>query len=174
MYGRTHRVLSVQQPWAWLIVEGYKPVENRTWVTHLRGWIGIHAAKTFDHEGYLWVKKAFPEISLPDYARFDRGGIVGRARLVDCVRSHGSRWFFGPYGFVFEDPEPMPLIPCRGLQGFFKPEIGASDFTQPGGRRRCRRQGCGRELSDAAALFGNGDCDHCALAAKSGRQEAYQ
>ena len=25
------RVISIRQPWAWLIVNGYKDVENRTW-----------------------------------------------------------------------------------------------------------------------------------------------
>jgi hypothetical protein len=29
--------LSVRQPWAWLIVNGYKDVENRSWTTHYRG-----------------------------------------------------------------------------------------------------------------------------------------
>lgn len=30
-------ILSIRQPWAWLIVNGYKDIENRTWPTHFRG-----------------------------------------------------------------------------------------------------------------------------------------
>jgi len=36
--------LSVRQPWAWLIVNGHKDVENRTWSTQHRGDILIHAS----------------------------------------------------------------------------------------------------------------------------------
>src|SRR5664280_3664302 len=36
------RILSVQQPWAWAIVEGHKRVENRTWTTPYRGPVLIH------------------------------------------------------------------------------------------------------------------------------------
>jgi hypothetical protein len=113
--------LSIQQPWAWLIVNGYKAVENRDWPTKMRGWIWIHAGKKIDAEGYQWVRENFPDIPLP--TGFDIGGIVGRARLVDCVTEMDSPWFFGRYGFVVEDAEPQPLAPCRGKLGFFRPEV---------------------------------------------------
>ncbi len=48
-----------------------------------------------------------------------RGGVVGLARIVDCVTEMDSRWFFGRYGFVLRDAMPLPLIPCRGQLGFF-------------------------------------------------------
>jgi hypothetical protein len=31
------KTLSVRQPYAWLIVAGFKPIENRTWRTTYRG-----------------------------------------------------------------------------------------------------------------------------------------
>ena len=34
---KTIPALSIQQPWAWFIVNGYKDVENRTWSTKFRG-----------------------------------------------------------------------------------------------------------------------------------------
>jgi hypothetical protein len=118
---RTGLALSIQQPWAWLIVNGHKPVENRDWSTNVRGWIGIHAGKKVDDEGWLWVRQNFPRIALPEH--FETGGIVGRARLVDCVRQYDSPWFFGDYGFVLADAQPLALIPCRGQLGFFRPAI---------------------------------------------------
>lgn len=117
--------LSIRQPWAWLIVHGHKDVENRSWYTHVRGPVLIHAGQTFDSEGYAWVRENFPDIPLPRMVEFDRGGIVGRATLVDCVGESGSPWFFGPFGFVFENATPLVLTPCRGRLGFFAaPEVG--------------------------------------------------
>jgi hypothetical protein len=40
--------LSVRQPWADLIMDGWKPVENRTWTTDYRGPVIIHAGKKWD------------------------------------------------------------------------------------------------------------------------------
>ncbi|HHY88739.1 MAG TPA: ASCH domain-containing protein, partial [Chloroflexi bacterium] len=42
------KALSVRQPWAWLIAQGYKTVENRTWATNYRGPLLIHAGKKPD------------------------------------------------------------------------------------------------------------------------------
>lgn len=113
------KALSIQQPWAWLIVNGYKDIENRSWPTNVRGEKLIHAGKKVDAEGYEWVRETFPEIPLPPIDALERGGIVGRARLVDCVTAMVSRWFFGPYGFVFKDAQPLPFRPVRGMLGFF-------------------------------------------------------
>lgn len=129
MSGRTGRTLSIQQPWAWLIVNGFKDVENRDWPTRIRGWVGVHAGKTFDAEGYEWVRREFPNVAfaMPQEGAsgFPRGGIVGRVRIVDCVEDMDSPWFAGRYGFVLRDAEPLPLIPCRGMLGFFRPQVTA-------------------------------------------------
>jgi hypothetical protein len=116
---KTGRCLSIQQPWAWLIVNGFKDIENRDWPTRLRGWIGIHAGKKIDREGEAFVSRTMPLITLPGV--YETGGIVGRARLVDCVQDSDSEWFFGAYGFVLRDAEPLPFTPCRGQLGFFTP-----------------------------------------------------
>lgn len=115
--GEGRAALSIQQPWAWLIVHGHKSVENRTWPTNYRGPLLIHAGKTFDHDGYEWVCDVFG-IAIP--TGLDVGGIVGHATLTACVREHPSPWFFGPFGFVLTDAAPMPLEPCRGQLGIFR------------------------------------------------------
>lgn len=122
MSERTGLALSIQQPWAWLIVNGYKDVENRTWSTPVRGVIGVHAGKKIDRDGLRHIRLHFPEIELPE--AFDTGGIVGRVEIVDCVKRHDSLWFCGPHAFVLANAEPLPLIPCRGMLGFFRPDIG--------------------------------------------------
>lgn len=38
------KALSIRQPWAWLIANGYKDIENRSWRTNYRGPVLIHAS----------------------------------------------------------------------------------------------------------------------------------
>lgn len=113
--------LSILQPWAWLIVHGHKDIENRTWPTNRRGDILIHAGKKWGRDQLADledIREVFPWIALPD--TFDLGGIVGAARIVDCVQQHGSPWFNGPHGFVLEGSRPAPrFVPFRGQLGFF-------------------------------------------------------
>jgi hypothetical protein len=117
------KALSIIQPWAWLIVNGYKDVENRDWPTRVRGRVWIHAGKKFDDEGYAFVAKNFPHIPLPSKASFRRGGVVGQATITDCVSGSASPWFFGDFGFVLADAKPVEFIPCAGALGFFSPAI---------------------------------------------------
>lgn len=112
--------LSIRQPYAWLIVQGIKPVENRTWATKFRGRVLIHAGVTYpkrDHRDDLeeWEAQGYPEVRESMI-----GGIVGEAVIVDCVRSHPSPFFFGPYGFVLEQAKAYDrIIPYGGRLGFF-------------------------------------------------------
>lgn len=114
------RALSIRQPWAWAILIG-KDVENRNWPTRYTGLFLIHASKTFDHEGYYWLLKNrdLLAVDIPHRDNFEMGGIVGKSNIVDCVDYHASPFFFGPWGFVLEDSEPLPFHPCRGRLGFF-------------------------------------------------------
>lgn len=114
------KALSILQPWAWLIANGYKQHENRTWDTKFRGEFLIHAGKGFDAEGYAWVRENFTEIPLPPKADFERGGIVGRATLFNVAKASSSPWFFGPFGFCIASAVPLPFTPCRGMLGFFE------------------------------------------------------
>ena len=61
MSERTGLALSIQQPWAWLIVNGFKDVENRDWPTKIRGIVGVHAGKKIDHGGIAIVRSEFPQ-----------------------------------------------------------------------------------------------------------------
>lgn len=114
------RALSILQPWAWLIVQGHKAVENRRWSTTYRGPFLVHAGKRWgreQREDLAFVREAFPEIELPD--TFKLGGIVGAARVVDCVSTMDDPWFFGPHGFVLADARHLPFIPYRGQLSWF-------------------------------------------------------
>lgn len=103
------KVLSVKQPWAWLITNGIKQVENRTWKTNHRGDLLIHACKEWDAindsndpgtvlqdltllaklHGYedvlnidTWPQQPNGAI---DLSEFRTGGIVGKCRVAACL-----------------------------------------------------------------------------------------
>lgn len=139
--------LSVRQPWTYCITHLGKRCENRTWTTRYRGPALLHAAKGMTREEYetvaFFVEYHYPELApagapdleLPAFDALARGGIVGRATLVDCVRSRGALppgksrawgdlhiqpWWQGPVGFILDDVEPVPFVPCKGALGLFE------------------------------------------------------
>ncbi|MBW1778033.1 MAG: ASCH domain-containing protein [Deltaproteobacteria bacterium] len=121
------KALSIRPPWSTLIVAGIKDVENRNWKTDIRGRIAIHSSKKWDHDGAEYIADKFPELrGFVEVSRHLRGHIVGTAFLVDCVTESSSKWFVGPYGFVFTDPVEFPRDKAptlRGQLGFFNVSI---------------------------------------------------
>jgi hypothetical protein len=140
------RALSIRQPWAWAILNAGKDIENRSWRTHYRGRICIHAGSAIQPRNLAEFKWILPDViawhhhaatstkeaktppptmeDLWPSQRFfidqPRGGIIGTAEIVDCVDHSDSPWFTGPYGFVLANVQPVPFIPVKGAQGMFK------------------------------------------------------
>lgn len=73
------KVLTIKQPWATLIMEGYKRFEFRSWQTKYRGDLLIHAGQGVDKEAINRLKKYLPE-ELP------KGKILGKVKLIDCIK----------------------------------------------------------------------------------------
>ena len=69
------KALTIKQPWASLIVNGYKKYEFRSWKTKYRGKILIHAGLTLEKNN------SYNKYDL-DYTK---GAIIGEAELVDCI-----------------------------------------------------------------------------------------
>jgi len=65
------------------------------------------------------ARKTNLDIPLPAFDDLERGGVIGRAQLVDCVTNHDSPWFAGKFGFVLQDAKPLPFLPYKGQLGFF-------------------------------------------------------
>lgn len=123
------KALSVNQPWAWLIVSGHKPVENRDWETKFRGPVLIHAGKKFDNDfdWSVWERV----IGAPIPTNPFMGGIVGMVEIVDCVTEHESPFFFGKFGFVLKNAKQLHNPrPCKGALGFFEPDYN-SRYKEP-------------------------------------------
>jgi hypothetical protein len=123
------KAISVQAPWWWYILHGYKDIENRDWYTSQRGAVWLHVGKWWKpseiaediadiHEAVMEPGIIVPP-RLSDLQPFC-GHIVGSVEIVDCVRQHNSRWFNGRFGFVLRNPVPLDTpIPFRGQLGFF-------------------------------------------------------
>ena len=115
--------LSIRQPWAWLILNGGKDIENRNWPTRFRGRFLIHAAKGMTRADYEEAGGIAVDIgiTLPPSEQLQRGGIVGEAEIVDCVTDSESPWFCGRFGFVLRNAMTLPFAPCLGALRFFLP-----------------------------------------------------
>lgn len=118
------RALSIRQPWAWLIVNGHKDIENRDWSTSYRGQVLIHAGKTMARRYYEDIATDLAlrfgdRITLPAYELLERGGVVGAATITGCVSASSSPWFQGEFGFVMADARPLPFHACNGMLGYF-------------------------------------------------------
>ena len=118
--------LSIRQPWASLIVAGYKEIENRSRRTKYRGPVLIHVSLRCDPSDAVKATTIATGCGVPLTSvlqmldKANRGGIIGVVDIVDCVDSFDSPYFFGPYGYVLENPRELPFTPCKGALGFFK------------------------------------------------------
>lgn len=116
--------LAIRQPYAWLVVNGIKDIENRSRRTHYRGRVLIHAGLNKD----LLVSDVLSELStragveIPQILK--TGGIIGVAEIVECERHHGSTWK-DPlcWGWVLARARPLPFRRCKGALGFFRPKL---------------------------------------------------
>lgn len=109
------KALTICQPYAELIMNGSKPIENRTWSTNYRGPLAIHAGKSKEWMG-----------DDDDPAAFVFGAVVGVVELYGCVQvaalpSHfmGHEHANGPYCWLLRNPvrlrTPEPFKGALGL-----------------------------------------------------------
>lgn len=87
------KALTVKQPWASLIVEEMKDIENRTWKTKFRGRILVHAGMKGDdfwgspHDSIIdeFIRKISKHGT--DWSNYAHGAIIGSVEIVDCVQN---------------------------------------------------------------------------------------
>ncbi len=71
------KVLTIKQPFASLIAEGYKEYEFRTWKTKYCGPLLIHAGLGVDKE----AMKRYEKLNL----NYPKGKIIAKVNLTDCI-----------------------------------------------------------------------------------------
>ena len=135
------KALSIRQPWAWLIVNGLKDIENRNWGDRYPGIAAakilirtgerflVHASKGMTRDEYedcldtcRHISRNHPFLTgtvFPAFDALERGGIVGSAQIVAIGMASSSPWFFGPIGLVIRDARPEPFREMKGALGFF-------------------------------------------------------
>jgi hypothetical protein len=61
------------------------------------------------------------------------GGIVGVAKIIDCVDASASSWWMGPYGLVIDRAHPLPFVRCPGTVAplFWTPPTEVIDQLRP-------------------------------------------
>jgi hypothetical protein len=106
------------------VIQGWKPIENRSWPTKVRGRVAIHAAQRAEDKGFFdFVREkglgAQVALDMATARSLPLSAVIGLVDIIDCVTSSSSLWFEGPFGFVLVNPRPLRPIPCRGALQIF-------------------------------------------------------
>ncbi|HWK58128.1 MAG TPA: ASCH domain-containing protein [Parapedobacter sp.] len=139
------KCITVKQPWASLIVEGYKSIENRMWATKFRGPTLIHTSAKYAHP-HPWELLTDEQFAtLPGSVQTDMllrdypvSAIIGQVEIVDCVINHPSIWaeiteipagvYMGEkpiYNWVLDNPVKFdkPIQNVKGKLSFWEFEL---------------------------------------------------
>lgn len=136
------KALTISQPYASLIANDEKFIENRTWETKYRGPLAIHAGKGSQY------------LSSRELERYPTGCVIAVAKLTACVelafilemntttKRHrcipGSiKWWSeaarhehaeGPWCWILEDVQQFEPIPAKGAQGLWNWESAEQGY----------------------------------------------
>lgn len=127
------KVISIKQPWASLIANNIKNIENRTWRTNFRGRILIHATirPVFNKTPFeLLTKKQLKQVH-EKYGYFfpwwePKGAILGEVDIIDCVQNHPSIWAEKDcWNWVLANPVLYhePILNVKGKLSFWEYDL---------------------------------------------------
>lgn len=122
------KVLTVKQPWAYLIVDNIKDVENRTWQTKYRGELYIHTSKnSFDFLALDYIKNIDNLLYqyVVDYFGIRNnkitkhmeqfGSIIGKTNIINILDNSYSVWAMkDSYHWMLKNSSRISPIPCKG------------------------------------------------------------
>ena len=181
------KTLTVKQPWASLIVEGIKDVENRTWKTNFRGRVLIHAG-TKKVNFYNWYDSQLSNIQLISLhndlhiSDLNYSSIIGSVEIIGCRVNHPSIWAEKTMQFEIKDelsgevekgeiiynwilanpikfPEP---IPAKGKLSFWDYPFILAEPEEENGELFCH---CQLPIKDENQIMPMGDgtfrCRYC-------------
>lgn len=119
------KVISIKEPFASFIKEGYKKIETRSWKTNYRGELFIHSSGKNIAKEFLTNKYV---VSLTNELNMNYGNIICRGNLVGCVymdedflnlMKKNEKEFnlglyeIGRYAWIFEGIEHIYPIPAK-------------------------------------------------------------
>ena len=126
-------VLTIRQPWAALIVNGYKNVENRNWrlpEKYLNTTVLVHSSSKplfDDHQAQLvMVERGWP-MKIAESSKHS-GRIIGAVRFSGCEEWPGSSgnapspWcdMSSPFWWMVDKAIVLPPAPAKGKINFWK------------------------------------------------------
>lgn len=185
------KTITIKQPWAKLIVDGVKNIENRTWKTKFRGRVLIHAGKAkYENPFDLLSEAQFNSLSRDQYLEAYNGleysSIIGSVEIVDCVVNHKSIWaektqipyladvledikHIGKpikpkivYNWVLENPILFPEpIPAKGKLLFWDYPNILAEPEENNGELFCHCQIPIDEKIQVMAFYGDCTCRYC-------------
>lgn len=138
------KALTIKQPWAQLIVDGIKDIENRSWRTHFRGRVYVHASakqpKGFTTMlTYGQLEDFHSYVDKPVYGCYVgelllrepwfASAILGEVDIIDCVQNHPSIWAEkGVWNWVLASPVKYyePILNIKGKLSFWEPDLSIS------------------------------------------------
>lgn len=107
------KAITIKQPWATLIALGEKKFETRSWQTHYKGEIAIHAGKSIDKEAFKEFLHTLKNHGIHTIDDLPIGSIVAKAEIVRChkvfsdygdkaimetgIKIEGNEYLFGNY-----------------------------------------------------------------------------
>ena len=125
--------LSIKQPWAWLIVNGFKTVENRKWYTEHRGGLLIHAGKNqTDLERDLAIAHEEYGVLVPrDELLF--GQVIGLVNVVGCTKEPTDEidrhWHIeNHFAWILREPRKIKPFPYSGRLMLFEVPWSLEDY----------------------------------------------
>lgn len=135
------KVLTEIQPYATLIATREKQLETRSWKTHHRGPMAIHAGQKIDYDACRKpeIKAALERHGYNDPSQLPTGSILCTCNLFDCVQMKGTaedvivpgyklsrrerafgHFADGRFAFVLADVRPLKnLVPAKGKLSFW-------------------------------------------------------
>lgn len=158
------KTITIKQPYADVIVEGIKDIENRTWPTKFRGRVLIHASAmqvkarnvNYPHNEIWQMFVPKDNLMRAYFSKNTTSAIVGSVEIIDCVINHPSAWAekcepiyrFGTdkivqatYNWVLANPIKFPEpIPAKGKLSFWDYPNILAEQEEKGGELFCHCQ----------------------------------
>ena len=136
------KAISLQNPWAQLVVSGFKTVEAKTWTTDYRGELLICSKARSDkslEKAVLDVIEEETDLAFEQSEFFVNGAVLGKVQLVDVrplTEDDLEESWMDPaeleetdtplYAWVFENAEPIAEpIEVKGKPRLFDVELPA-------------------------------------------------
>lgn len=137
------KVISLTEPFATIIKNGYKKIETRSWKTSYRGELYIHASSTKIPKKWK-ENKDLMALAEPNLSY---GKIICKCQLVDCIemtkeniekikKENPTEYLCGiyeegRYAWILENTKPLETpIEAKGHLGIWNYEGGKNDNSK--------------------------------------------